>query len=44
LWDKIHAVAALLETKSVSLDCSVLGESLKLMQLIWKSSLKRTRD
>lgn len=36
LQDKIHAVASQLETKSVSLDHSVLGESLKLMQLIQK--------
>lgn len=36
MQDKIDAVASLLETKSVSLDRSVLGESLKLMQLIGK--------
>lgn len=42
-WDKIHAVASVLETKSVSLYRSVLGESLKLMQLRQKMFFEKNQ-
>lgn len=43
LQAKIHAAASLLETKSVSLDHSVLGKSLKLMQLIQKMLFEKNQ-